>query len=185
MLVQWSKKFNLKRLYLIVLIAFSSIENALSTTEYELKAAFLYNLTNFITWPSSAFASENAPFILCILGADPFGDALNAVTANQKVGGQHAIQVTKIKSEAEAAICHVIFIPNSEKSSTPRTLAALRPYPILTVSDTEELASSGVMIMFFTTAEGKVKLGINPERVAEVELKASAKLLQIAKPIGK
>src|SRR4029077_6973085 len=38
-----------------------------SVDEYRLKAAMLYNLTQFVVWPSSAYADSHAPVILCIL----------------------------------------------------------------------------------------------------------------------
>jgi hypothetical protein len=34
-------------------------ENAVG--EYELKAAILYNLTNFVEWPASAYPDSSAP----------------------------------------------------------------------------------------------------------------------------
>src|SRR5690242_13839245 len=41
--------------------------------EYQIKAEFIYNFAQFIEWPGSAFASPDAPFVIGILGDDPFG----------------------------------------------------------------------------------------------------------------
>jgi|WetSurMetagenome_2_1015567.scaffolds.fasta_scaffold01766_2 hypothetical protein len=181
MLLFKTKKFNLfKQLWLYLLIVFSS--HTFAASEYELKAAFLYNLSNFVTWPPAAFPSDDLPFMLCILGKDYFNDALDVVTANQKVAG-HSIQVMKLTNEAEARNCQLVFISNSEQSKMAKILNILKPYPILTVGDTDDFIEQGGMVMFMNTSEGKVKLAINPENILEAHLKASAKLLQIAKII--
>ncbi len=49
---------------------------ATASREYLLKAAFLYNLANFTTWPTEAFSGPQKPLRLCILGEDPFGAAM-------------------------------------------------------------------------------------------------------------
>src|SRR3569833_2436855 len=43
-------------------------------TEYEVKAAFIYNFARFAEWPASAFKHPDDPFQLCIWGVDSFGD---------------------------------------------------------------------------------------------------------------
>jgi hypothetical protein len=50
--------------------AFSGIAGQPST-EYRIKAAFLYNFTSFVTWPEE-FAGQTG-FTLCVFGDDPFG----------------------------------------------------------------------------------------------------------------
>ena len=50
---------------------------AQTSFEYELKASFLFRFTEFVEWPAGAFASREAPLRICIVGPDPFGDALD------------------------------------------------------------------------------------------------------------
>jgi hypothetical protein len=45
-------------------------------TEYEVKAAFIYNFAKFVEWPRET-GSAKGVFIVTILGRDPFGDALD------------------------------------------------------------------------------------------------------------
>lgn len=175
-----SLKFNLKHIWL--LFAFLPFQAAIGASEYELKAAFIHSLTNFITWPSKSFSSEELPFLICVLGTDYFGDALDTITNGQKVAG-HTIQIAKLTNEAEAKNCHLIFISNSEQSKMSKILNNLKNNPALTVGDTDDFIDQGGMVMFINTPEGKIKLGIQPDRLTEAQLKASSKLLQIAKII--
>src|SRR5262249_48319243 len=55
----------------------SSALAALPQRDYEVKAVFLFNFTQFVDWPPSAFADLEAPFSICILGKDPFGRSLD------------------------------------------------------------------------------------------------------------
>ncbi|PYJ96776.1 MAG: hypothetical protein DME23_18965, partial [Verrucomicrobia bacterium] len=38
--------------------------------EYSLKAAYLFNFTQFIEWPSNSFISADAPIVIGVLGED-------------------------------------------------------------------------------------------------------------------
>jgi len=179
-----SSKFKLiKCFFWLLLIPIMPLQSA-GPSEYELKAAFLHNLSNFITWPSKAFSSDDAPFLLCILGSDPFGDNLEAITGNQKVAGQHSIQVLKITNEVDAKECHLVFVSSSEQNKMPKILNFLNNFHILTVGDTEDFIEHGGMIMF-ATVEGKIKLFISSDRITASRLKASAQLLKIAKIVNK
>ncbi|HEU5051094.1 MAG TPA: YfiR family protein, partial [Gemmatimonadales bacterium] len=51
--------------------------------EYQVKAAYLLNFARYVSWPEGAFASPTAPLPICVLGADPFGNALDEVVAGQ------------------------------------------------------------------------------------------------------
>src|SRR5690349_74091 len=43
--------------------------------EFNIKAQYLYNFTQFIEWPPEAFPYPGAPFVIGIIGEDPFGTA--------------------------------------------------------------------------------------------------------------
>src|ERR1700741_1148752 len=47
-----------------------------SATEYQVKAAFLYNFAKFVDWPPNAFPNPKQTFDICVYGHDPFGSAL-------------------------------------------------------------------------------------------------------------
>ena len=45
--------------------------------ENQLKAAFLYNFSQFVTWPDDAFSNSSSPIAIGVLGENPFGPVLN------------------------------------------------------------------------------------------------------------
>src|SRR5690242_5225036 len=67
------------------------------TAEYPAKLAFLYNFTKFIEWPPESYELPGAPFVMCIIGPDPFGvDMENEVRARMVSG--HPIHIRTVKS---------------------------------------------------------------------------------------
>src|SRR5580704_16994746 len=63
--------------------------------EYRVKAVFLYNFARFIDWPAEAFQKSDELFSICVLGEDPFGQALDDEVAGKTIGGR-ALAVHRI-----------------------------------------------------------------------------------------
>src|SRR5437868_9572698 len=55
-----------------------------SPTEYQVKAAYLYNFGKFVEWPSTPKAANNV-FGICVLGQDPFGTTFDTTIAGESV----------------------------------------------------------------------------------------------------
>jgi len=81
-------------------------------TPYDVEAAYLYNFGKFVHWPPDA-EPDAAPFVICLLGDDPFGERLNALVANESIQG-HAVVTRHIASTAAAATCQILFVAASE-----------------------------------------------------------------------
>jgi hypothetical protein len=145
--------------------------------EYQLKAVFLYNFTQFVEWPSSSFSSDKAPMIIGILGTDPFGSYLEETVAGEKING-HPLLVQRYNSIEEAAECHVLFINVADKKEREQIMTKLKGRNILTVSDAPDFLEQGGMIRFFTR-QGKIKLEVNLEQTKMANLVMSSKLLRL------
>jgi len=146
--------------------------------EYEIKAAFLFNLGSFITWPESAFENAATPFHICVLGTDPFGEILDVITTDQTVSG-HPVIIRRLHDIAEATHCEVVFISQSEQPRIQAIFNALSSQPVLTVSDMDDFVLRGGMVQFFPL-NNKIRLMLAPEAFSEAGLKASAHLMRIA-----
>ena len=163
----------------LLLLAVPALLGAQAASEYDVKAAFLYNFTKFVDWPSSAFPDPNS-LRICVLGEDPFGKSLRSV-AGEQVGG-HKLIVTQTDAISKPAGCQVLFISHSEREKLPQILAAVKDAPVLTVGDTNGFADHGVIINFVLEGS-KVRFEINTESADRAGIKISSKLLQLAKRI--
>lgn len=56
--------------------AVSSSAQATTPQEYQIKAVFLFNFTQFVDWPPTAFVDPRTPLVIGVLGEDPFGLSL-------------------------------------------------------------------------------------------------------------
>ena len=97
-------------LCLVAAIAFSS--TLAETQEYRVKAALLYKLTKFISWPEAAL-SQHTHFGICILGEDKFGSAIEELSTRSTKG--KPIKILRFQqSQSIDSQCQVLFIEASK-----------------------------------------------------------------------
>ncbi|MDO8586857.1 MAG: YfiR family protein [Armatimonadota bacterium] len=149
--------------------------------EYDIKAAFLYNFSQFVEWPSSAFKDANSPIVIAVLGDDPFGRALDEVVQEQPTGGRRII-VKRFARPRDIDHCQVLFVSTSEKNIEKSALELLNGKSVLTVGETRDFIKHGGIIRF-TVEKRKIGLEVNLERARSENLKMSSKLLKIAKVV--
>ena len=150
-------------------------------TEYQVKAAFLYNFAKFVNWPPDAFKDSGDTFVIGILGTDPFGDAIEAGLKGKTIQGK-SLTYKRLSGPEEAAGCHVVFVSESERKGLHEILSTLQKQPILTVSDMKGFAEKGGMIGF-VLEQKKVGFHINQAVAEKSGLKISSQLLKLAKNI--
>jgi hypothetical protein len=163
-------------------ISAQGLYGADAPTENQVQAVFLYNFSRFVEWPAQAFAAANDPFVIGIVGSDPFGVRLDEAVRNEQVNG-HPLTVRRFRSVAEIGNCQILFIDRSEIGHLGQILAALEHHSTLTVSQAEGAAQHGVMIQF-ATENSRIRLRINVESARAAGLTISSKLLRPAEIVG-
>jgi hypothetical protein len=156
--------------------AASGIVEGIQASEPEVKAAFLYNFSKLVTWPTNAFASSNAPLVIGILGKDPIGKPLDILLAGRTVGNRPLIAV-RFKSGDVATNCHILFISESERRRLDFILSGLNDRPILTVGDTKGFAERGMIELVKT--DGSINLSINLVEARRAGLSLSSYLTRL------
>jgi|SRR6185436_4800556 len=149
-----------------------------SASEYQVKAVFIYNFTRFIDWPSEAFKSPDEPFIIGIIGEDPFGTYLDETVTGEKIG-THPIQIQRFADIKQVVKCHILYVSSYEPEEAEKILSAVADKSILTVSDATAFNKWGGMIRFFTE-NNKIRLQVNVEASKKSGLTISSKLLGVA-----
>jgi hypothetical protein len=162
----------------VLIIAAHAKVLAQSPTEEELKSLYIYNFINFVEWPSTAFQSETAPFVIGVAGEGNYLHILKELVKGETYKGRR-IEVRRIDGHAKARECHIIFI---ERRATiiDQLISGARGESILTISDADNFLQSGGMTRFFLE-ESKVKIEMNHTLAQERQLLVSAKLLRLAK----
>jgi hypothetical protein len=151
-------------------------------TEYEVKAAYLYHFARYVDWPSSAFPSDGAPFVIAVLGDDPFGPLLDQALEGRRIADR-TTRVVRTRSVEEAARAQLVFISASETGDLPQIMRKLGRRQVLTVGDLEEMARRGAVIAF-RRDRNKIRFDINPRRAEGNGLKVSSQLLRVARIVN-
>lgn len=168
---------------LLQLALFPGVSQTTTPSEYQVKAAFLYNFGKFVEWPDKAFVGPGAPLIIGIYGDDPFHGDLERMVARQSING-HPVVVRQAVPLSDLRNCSVVFINAGEQNHASRILAALNAAPVLTVTeDMDHFSESGLMIDLFREND-KVRFEINEAAAGRAGLKISPKLLNLARRRG-
>ena len=161
---------------LAALAAANLYAQAPKSSEYQVKAAYLYSFGRFIAWPIAPAKQDE--FVICVLGRDPFGPTLEAVGAGITIAGQPAVS-RRLERAQDATGCRIVFISASEEGALDRVFAALGKSTALTVSDLPQFTRRGGMIQFVTDGN-KVRFEVNLTAADDVGLVLSSELLKVA-----
>lgn len=177
-----SPRISQRRIFIgIVLQLLVAVAQAQSATEYQVKAAFLFNFAKFVEWSPDAFPSTDAPLQICVWGPDPFGRDFEQVVADKAVNG-HRIEIVHPEGIPQARACHILFLTSPKKEQVQQTLQGLKGSSVLTVGDANSFAQLGGVIGFVLD-DGRVRFEINQKAAEQAHLKLSARLLTVAKTV--
>jgi hypothetical protein len=146
--------------------------------EYQVKAFFLYNFARYVEWPSESFKTANDPIVICILGQNPFGGALEQAVAG-KVLGTRSFAVRQISDTPPGSSCHILFVNSSERRRFRSMAGRLKGSAVLSVGETPGFTADGGVINF-KLENGKVRFEIDLEAAGREHLRISSKLLSLA-----
>jgi hypothetical protein len=150
--------------------------------EYQVKAVFLFNFTQFVEWPADAFNDDEAPFVIGVLGKDPFGVHLDEAVRGERVGAR-ALVVERYASLEKIREPQILFVGDLTTSRPAELAAALAGRKVLTVGDAQGRAGREVVIGFVSD-RNRIRLRINLKAAEAAGLVISSKLLRPAEIVG-
>lgn len=165
---------------LLVLAAVAPGARAADDPVLELKVAYLYNFTHFITWPEDAIGSH---FRITVVGDPAMATALAALEQSDRQAQGRRVRIAT--AAGDAAGSQILFIGAGALGQLPALLDATAGRPVLLVADTPGLARRGVAINFFLRrdilGEGqRLRFEINPDHLKGRGLNVSAQLYDVA-----
>ena len=150
--------------------------------EYQVKAVFLFNFSQFVEWPEVSLGAPGTPFPICVYGAERFGGQLEAAVQNESVHG-HPLRVRRLAQHDAAEECRMVFIGETQTAQLDQLLQEMHEHPVLTVSDISGAAERGTMIQF-TNDKQRLRLRINVGAARAAGLTISSQLLRPAEIVG-
>jgi len=164
----------------VVLCSLAVAAQAQSATEYQVKAAFLFNFARFVEWPADAFPSPDTPLQICVFGPDPFGRDFEQLIVDKTVNGRR-IEIAHPEGALQARACQILFVSTPEKQQR-EILQELNGASVLTVGDNPGFVNLGGVIGFVLD-DGRVRFEANLKAAERARLKLGARLLTVAKTV--
>ncbi len=159
--------------------------------EYEVKAAFLYRFTDYVTWSEDPVGKGENRFVIGVLGKDPFGEYLDRIAQARKVKGKDIV-IQRFKTAEDYKPCHILFVSGTPANGDKEETAAERLAAVqkkvngsctLVVGDTEGLARKGAVINFYLQ-DRKMKFEVNPGAAKRAKLQISSQLYRIGRVVN-
>ena len=170
---------NIVRLCLFTLVLLTPSKGQSQTAEYQVKGAFLYNFAQFADWPPQAFTGTDSPFVIGVLGTDPFGKFLDELLRGETIKGRPVI-LKRFSRVDEIQAVHILFIHHKFDISASEISSLSTDKNILTIGDAPGFAENGGIICFYTE-NNKVRFEVNVGAAKAAGLVLSSKLLRLAK----
>jgi len=145
------------------------------------KAAFLYNFTKFIEWPSSAFADGSSPFVVCAYADASFRQKLEEILLGEQVRGR-PITVAAVGEDPRG--CHLLYFSKEESVRQAGVLSKLRQAPVLSVGEGRLFLEQGGLIAFMLE-DDRVRFAISKRGADAAGLTISSQLLRVARPFDR
>lgn len=152
------------------------------TPEQKIKVAYLYNFIRYVQWTEEVFASKDSPFVIGVLQLDSHGHLLDRI-AKRKLARGRKIVIRRIAKTDDIKGCHLVFLSapiGPAVVAEADAIAMTEKQNSLLVCDTMFTSNSGAPIGFFYDRDGTIGLKINIDAMERRDLKADAKLLNIA-----
>lgn len=172
------KSIGAKGLFLCLLLAPPCASQATGPSEYEVKAAFLYNFALYVEWPAAALDGRPA-FTVGMVGKDVFGGVLEKTMKDRTAQGKK-VEVARFAAAEDIKACHILFVPYGEREQLDKITAALKGTSTLIVTEFDEALKKGSIINFFLE-DKRVRIEVNPDAAGRENLRVGAKVLRLAR----
>lgn len=157
---------------------FGSESSRIEQIEYQLKASFLYNFLQFISFPAEALENENT-ITVCVLGENRFGGAIDELQGAATPQGKIDVDILGSYSpNISFKGCNVLFIVKNEAPHAARVLAEIDTEKTITVSEYAQFLNQGGIIEFYVK-DDSIHFRINVDQAQKAKYQVAAQLIEL------
>lgn len=151
-------------------------------SEYEIKAAYIFNFAKFIEW-NKIDSENNDTIVLGIYKNDPFGIVLEKTMVGRKANGK-AWKILRISRMSDVDLCNILFFSDIGKYELGLILKRIENNPILSIGDEiDDFCEIGGIINF-TPQFSQNQFEINNKVAVRSGININPKLLKLAKIVS-
>lgn len=165
-------------LWLLAWCLLASVPDARGAEDaYQIKAAFIYNFTKFVTWPAE-IEQAGGDLRLCLYGGNPFGQIIYQLDGRPV--RNFTLRVLQPADDSELSQCHILHLASEQAVS--HLLNAVGGTPVLTIGDHHGFARDGGGIELLSE-NNRIRFDINLQRIKSSGLDISSRLLSLARQV--
>ena len=149
-----------------------------SVDEYAVKAAYIYKICSYVSWPNSANKSKAETFVIGVMDDERMVAVLKDTLKGRTIL-QRPIEVRTQMLEDSVDDVQVLYIGNVP-NNTPEILD-IRHFPVLTVASYEGHYPQA--IVNFVVEDQRVRFDISESKMNQSRLKLGAELFAVARNV--
>lgn len=149
-----------------------------SSVELAVKATFLAKFTSYLDWPVKGLP-PGAPIVVCVIGRDPFGTALEQAVTGEASNG-HPLVLRRFPAAGDVNKCHIAYLGGSRRDVSA-AMAQASSNAVVTVTDARNADVAG--IIHFQIVGRSVKFDIDSYKASRAGIGISSKLLGLARKV--
>jgi hypothetical protein len=147
----------------------------------QVKALFIYNFSNYVEWPNSAFKNDNSFLKICLFGEIPFYPFLNIF--NGTIVKSRQLDITNTQNlDSIKSGCHILFVGNDKKENLPDLFKNIQNSYVLSIGNSEDFSNNGGVISIMRTQD-QIEFEININQALKNKLYITSDLLSLARAI--
>lgn len=141
--------------------------------ERAVRAAFVFNLTKYVSWPS-----DKKRLVIGVVDAGSMGNVLKQIL-EKKVSSGREISIVVRPSDAELRDCDVLYFSDSSAARIQSFLNRIGSDSILTVGETDQFARAGGTVSLVRSGD-QIEIEVNLAALHKRKLEMSSRLLNLA-----
>jgi len=157
----------------VLLCLFSGSTLRAQQDERAVRAAFVFNLTKYVSWPQA-----HDRLMVGVIGDGNMGPVLKQVL-DGKVSDGRRITVVMHPSDADLRECDLLYLAESSAAKLRSILDRVSSRAVLTVGDTEEFTRAGGMVRLARSGD-QIEIAVNLAALRSRKLEMSSRLLNLA-----
>lgn len=155
------------------LAPFASWALAQSRDERAVRAAYVYNLLQYVGWPS-----EKSELVIGFEGDAATGEILRTLLNGRSSNG-HPIRVLLSPNAEELRNCSILYVTDGTDREVRQALDTLQGRAILTVGETDPFAREGGMVALVNTGD-HIRIEVNLDAAQHADIRISSSVLDLA-----
>jgi len=151
----------------------ASFALAQSRDERAVRAAYVYNLLQYIAWPD-----EKSELVIGFEGDPATGEILRNLL-NGRSSNAHPIRVVLFPGSQDIQNCSILYLSDGSGPEVLQTLSHLQGRTVLTVGETDPFARAGGMVALVNTGD-HIRIEVNLDATQRAGIRISSQVLSLA-----